>query len=333
MNLSFEQIKAVTCGAARVTYENGYYRFYRFTSEQEELYRTRRDDFYQKTFAASGIKLRFFTDSQTLTLNTSIESGSSRRYFCFDVFVNRKPVGYLKNFEDEKLPLNYSTERLEQGEFSKQFCLGNGKKEVCVYLPWSANTKISAISIDNGAYITPIKEKKRLLAFGDSITHGYDALHPSNKYITKLADFLGADEYNKAIGGEMFFPALADTRESFIPDYITVAYGTNDWNYTDREAFESNCKSFLLKLSNSYPDTLITVITPIWRKDKDECRKFGEFCGVEEYLKNVVCDIKNARTVSGYAFLPQSEEYFGDLRLHPNDKGFECYFKNLSKHF
>ena len=53
-----------------------------------------------------------------------------------------------------------------------------------------------------------------------------------------------AEEYNKAIGGDVFFPSLAATREDFEPDYITVAYGTNDWSKCPREALEENCKNF-----------------------------------------------------------------------------------------
>ena len=71
--------------------------------------------------------------------------------------------------------------------------------------------------------------KKRILCFGDSISQGYDALYPSNQYTPQLAKLLDAEEYNKAIGGEIFRPELALARDDFEPEYITVAYGTNDW--------------------------------------------------------------------------------------------------------
>ena len=51
----------------------------------------------------------------------------------------------------------------------------------------------------------------------------------------RLADALGAEEVNKAIGGECFFPELAATKEDFQPEYITVAYGTNDWSRKSAE--------------------------------------------------------------------------------------------------
>ena len=40
---------------------------------------------------------------------------------------------------------------------------------------------------------------------------------------------------------------------------------------------------------------------------------------------------KNVKVISGFDFVPMDENLFGDLRIHPNDKGFEYYFENLVK--
>ena len=157
-------------------------------------------------------------------------------------------------------------------------------------------------------------------------------MYPCNKYISRLADLLDAQEYNKAIGGEIFFPALAATKEAFEPDYITVAYGTNDWNRCTKEAFTENCKAFLYNLSNNYPNTGIFVITPIWRKEISESRPFGEFRCVGEIIQEQAAKFRNISVIQGFEFVPHNENMFGDLRLHPNDTGFEYYFENLANH-
>lgn len=143
---------------------------------------------------------------------------------------------------------------------------------------------------------------------------------------------LDAEEYNKAIGGEIYFPELAKAKEDFEPDYITVAYGSNDWSKCSREALTHNCKDFLCNLSNNYPNAKIFVITPIWRKDMNESRLFGDFKSVEEIIQKQAAAFSNISVIQGFEFVPQNEDLFADLRLHPNDKGFEYYFKNLSKH-
>ena len=81
-----------------------------------------------------------------------------------------------------------------------------------------------------------------MIMFGDSITHGYDALNPSFSYANRLADLLNADFVNKGIGGERFFPTLAQLKDDIEPDYITVAYGTNDWAHSPKEVFDKNSK-------------------------------------------------------------------------------------------
>ena len=300
MNLNLSQIREITLGAVRIEEINNSIHFYRFTKQQEELYKKRSDDFYMKSFATSGVKLRFRTNSQTLFLRTEITRGSSRTYFAFDVFVNGVKIDTLNNFSDIDMPQNYTTLKLPHGEFSKEFNLGVGDKEVCIYFPWSVNAVVKELALDDDSFIKPIKPYKRMLCFGDSITQGYDALCPCNKYISKLADMLNAEEYNKAIGGEIFFPELAATREDFKPDYITVAYGSNDWNRCNEEEFICNCKEFFYNLNNSYPNSKIFAITPIWRKDMDESRVFGEFKNVAEDIQNQVAEFDNVSVIQGF---------------------------------
>ncbi len=331
MNLNLSKIRDITIGAVRVEEIENDIHFYRFTKQQEELYKNRSNDFYMKTFATSGIQLRFYTNSQILFLRTEITGGSSRTYFAFDVFVNGEKIDTLDNFSNIDIPQNYPTLKLPHGEFSKKFNLRAGNKEVCIYFPWSVKATVKELVLDDDSFIKPSKPSKKMLCFGDSITHGYDAMYPSNKYVSKLANMLDAEEYNKAIGGETFFPELATTREDFEPDYITVAYGTNDWNHCTKEEFTHNCKEFLCNLHNNYPTSKIFVITPIWRKDMNESRAFGEFESVAEVIQNQAAVFDNVSVIKGFEFVPQNENLFADLRLHPNDNGFEYYYKSLSK--
>lgn len=329
MKLTLKQIREITKGAVRVEEENGQVRFYRFTKEQEELYKVTSEDFYVKTFATAGVKLCFKTDTKSLFLKVNTKKASSRRYFSFDIYADRKYVDCLDNFSDVELPVNYTTVELPLGSFSKTVQFEDGIKTVCIYFPWSVAAAVEEISVDDGCLIEPISIPKRILVYGDSITHGYDVLHPYNRYASRLAEALGAEEVNKAIGGEIFFPELAKLKDDFVPDYITVAYGTNDWNKIDEETFKNNCSEFYTTLSKNYPDSQIFAITPIWRKDLNENRVFGEFRKVEEDIKDIVKSLDNVTLISGFSFVPENEDFYADLRLHPNDVGFEHYFNNL----
>lgn len=333
MKLNFEQIKSITTGAVSVEKEDDRIRFHRFTDRQEILYgkggTEQNKTFNVRCCASAGIRFWFKTNSQTLKLKFEIQQGSSRQYYSFDVFVNGKAVGYIDNFSGVQLPRNYTGVELPQGKAEKEFALGEGEKEVCVYFPWSVCPLLEEFSLEENAYVIPVKPSKKLLMFGDSITQGYDALRPSVCYASRLADKLQAEEFNKGIGGEVFIPALAEIKEDFAPDYITVAYGTNDWSKKTEEDFKVRCKAFFTALSQNYPDAKIFAITPIWRRDYKGERTFGPFENVERLIRTATAPYQNITVISGFDLVPKSEDYFADLRLHPNDNGFVHYADNL----
>ena len=98
----------------------------------------------------------------------------------------------------------------------------------------------------NGAtYVTLVKKEKTMLFYGDSITHGYDSAHPLNTYAKRVADGLCAEGFVKAVGGECFLPELAKVNGGHNPDYVVIAYGTNDWSKNNKEAFDKNSKEFI----------------------------------------------------------------------------------------
>lgn len=64
MQLDFSQICSVTFGAEEITHEADGFHFQRFSAAQRELYvETSPEDFYRKTFASSGIRMQFATDT------------------------------------------------------------------------------------------------------------------------------------------------------------------------------------------------------------------------------------------------------------------------------
>lgn len=332
MELTLNQIKDITCGAVSVSEDADGFRFYRFTSEQMELYHDYDESFYNKTKSTAGVRLSFRTNSESLCLKAFLTPQSgSRRYYCFDVFANGKKVAALRNYNPEELPDNYTETPLPVGEIDESVFLGAGEKTVCIHLPWNMHVALKSLSLDRGATLESVKPVKKILCFGDSITQGYDALCPSHRYASILADQLGAEEFNKAIGGEFFFPPLAKTKESFTPDYITVAYGTNDWSKIPYARFRENCIAFYAALATNYPNSQIFAITPIWRKDHERTTDFPSFDTVEKTIVEAAKTYKNITVIHGFDLVPHDEKYFADAYLHPTDAGFEKYAENLEK--
>ena len=172
----------------------------------------------------------------------------------------------------------------------------------------------------------------RIKLLGDSITHGYDTRRALGAYSALLTQALDADARNKGIGGEEFFPALAQVKdEGFDPDIITVAYGTNDWSHKTQEKFRENCRGFYKALSENYPNAKIFALTPIWRDDCRDYREFGNFDLTETFIRELTADLPNVICIRGFDLVPHDISLYADAFLHPNEAGFEIYFRNLYK--
>ena len=318
MKLTFEQIVSITQGAVRVDKNGGCVQFHRFTREQEKTYE--KTDFHPKQYATAGVRLCFKTDGSVLNMKVVTTKASSRTFFSHDVVVDGTYIGSLKN----------PTEEIA-GEFAGIFELGEGEKQVCIYFPWSACSMLKEMTLENATYVIPVKRAKTVLVYGDSITQGYDAMYPMNRYAGNLADALDAEEINKAIGGEKFCPWLSDAKEEFEPDYISVAYGTNHWHRATPEQFRTLAADFYANLVKHYPNAKIFALTPIWRKDRTDETAFRDFEQIGELIAEVVAPYDNIECIDCRNFVPEEETLYSDLYLHPNDEGFRYYSEGVKK--
>lgn len=322
MKLTLEQITPLVCGAVRVAEDERGFHFYRFTEKQTASYlRVSPNDFYKKAFATAGVRLAIRTDSRKLSFDFKTSYGSSREYAFFDVYVN----GAFKK--------HFGCEGNIMMDGSAVIPLPAGEKDVEIYFPWSRDAVLSNVELDDGATVATFRRPKTMISFGDSITHGYDAINPSLSYASQLARLLDAEQINKGIGGDIFFPELLDERDPVDPDYITVAYGTNDWSKCPRETFEKNCREFYTRLSALYPNAKIFAITPIWRGDwnRKVCGYGAPVTEINPAITEICKDLPNVTVVNPYDFVPHRKEFFADAYLHPNDIGFCLYAEGLYK--
>lgn len=320
-------IKAVK-GAAYCEMSMGNIIFHRFTPEQESYYIKEKPEFSEKLTACAGIVLRFRTDSKSLTLSVDVSKASSRSYFSHDVFVNGNYLDCLTNLPDV-LPDSYPSKDYKLGEYNKSFFLGEGEKSVSVYFPALCRSALKALHIDDGSIFIPEIDRGKYLVLGDSISQGYDSIHPFNRYTSRIASSLCLDEHNLAIGGEVFRASFANEIKYSDISLITVAYGSNDWSSRTYEDTFKSATYFLSCVSDTYFNNDIYVISPVWRKDFENTHVFGAFKNTEKMLREICTEHHNLIFVNGFNFLPHDSKYFGDKSLHPNDEGFSYYAEGL----
>jgi len=192
---------------------------------------------------------------------------------------------------------------------------------VCVYIPNLAQLRIRNLILPTDAEACP--RKRNYLALGDSITQGYDALHPNQSYANLLADALDAHVLNQAIGGDVFCPENLDPALPFQPDLITVAYGTNDWGTCALR--EDTVRAYLDKLTGLYPGVPVFLLLPIWRSVEEEVREGISLQQGRELIARCAEKHDSIRVIDCSRFVPHLAQYFYDEVLHPNDMGFLYY--------
>ena len=323
MRLTLEEIRNIARGAVRVEEIEGRINFFRFSEEQEKMYAEHSENFLSKSFATAGVRLEFITSSRSIALEIYASTASSRTYFDHDIYVN----GELK------YTLGGDTKNAPDGiaQLKGEYDLGEGEKTVKIYFPWSANSRLASLELDDGASIVPVAHRLKMISFGDSITHGYDAINPSLTYTSLVADALDAEMINKGIGREVFRPALSAIRDSFDPDIITVAYGTNEWSLRTAEQFYNDSEAFYADLSRHYPKSKIFALTPIWRGDLNTKTPMGAFETVARQLERIADALPNVTLIDCIDFVPHEAKMFSPDVLHPNMLGFSYYAKGVIK--
>lgn len=317
MVLTDKQIREAVRGAVEIQEENGFYSFFRFTTEQKTDFENKRQFFYDRTYASAGVRLHFTTNSRTLRFSYALSRLTTEATHAFDLFQNGELTKH------EVLPTNEDTHEIS-------WTLGDGEKELILYFPWAVYTKISAPVLDDDASFAPAPCGKTVFLFGDSITQGFCAAYPSGTYAMRLSRALGLHIINKGIGSERFRPEVLGHKDTIRPDAIVIAYGTNDWNSCTYETVQHDAGAFFARLKALYAGVPTVVITPIARMDSDTKKPYGRpFSAIHDDIAALCADNPDIRVLRGEPLMPRDAANFVQDGLHPNDEGFARYAENL----
>lgn len=316
MRINKEFLQALTHGAVRIEEHFRKFDFFRMTDAQMQIYQ---GDFQVKCRASAGIRLEFMTDAREIFMKCRFEPGSSRKFAFMDVVVNGVMVQH-EGVEDI----------FQNPDFTLCVKLDGTLNRVAIYLPCLAKTTLELLDFIGETKVIPIRRPRTMLAFGDSITQGNDARHPSLAYPTQIADALNMELFNKAVGGDIFNPALLNEPEPCFPDMITVAYGTNDWTRCTENELSRNSSEFFERLAILYPGVPVYVILPIWRdKCESTVTEVGTFAHAAEIIRMAREKNPAAKIINGMTLVPHLTECFADGYLHPGDMGFLYMGSNL----
>lgn len=310
--LTLDQICSVTTGAVRVWEEAGWFAFSRFTALQQEVLHRR--GFTPREHASAGVRLEYTTRGGAMEFSYAVTPGSGREYYGIEVAVNGLGAKHI-----------FAETGTHEGQLTFAVPPSETPVRVTVYFPGLSRLRIREVRLP--ADFAPVPRKRRYLAVGDSITQGYDCYHPNMSYVNLLADALDAQVVNQAIGGDYFWPENLDPALPFVPDFITVAYGTNDWKLELLN--EQAVSAYLDKLTAIYPGVPVMVLLPIWRQIGKELRNGIDLPRGRQIIAQAAGGRRDVHVIDCSPFVPMVPECFYDGILHPNDLGFLWYARGL----
>lgn len=311
MKLTFEQIKALTVGAVTVEQQDDGIHFFKCTKEQIAFYKTVTEPIGSRSAGTTGIRLDFLTDASRISVSVS---------------------------EGEKYELHIN------GILYEQFlCHGNDSFEaplpasdkpnrVTIYLPCHGRGGvIREIELTNASTVERCAYDCKMLFLGDSITQGWESKYDTLSFAYRTSNFFNAESVIQGIGGARFHPESV-VPLPFDPDYLFIAFGTNDFDFYNHNEdpagdFQKVVADYLDRIHALYRNKTVFVISPIPRllQEESQLALFRTFCktvGNEALMREMI-------HIDGHTLMPLCLPLFADEKVHPNDNGFSVYAENL----
>lgn len=190
-----------------------------------------------------------------------------------------------------------------------------------VILPYGAGVDFTNVTQDPIYLLTPCLNRPatKLLAIGDSITHGFDATYVQNSWPFLLANAKHYELVNMGYGSSRTENHMAgDDAGDIDPDIITILLGHNDFGA--QIALNTFKTQYTTLLNNLLADTTAKVyaITLLWTSLSNTITPAQYRTAISE----VVTAVGNSRVsvVNGLPLATNSTAHFPD-GIHPNDAG------------
>lgn len=202
-----------------------------------------------------------------------------------------------------------------------------------LWLPHLCAVDVMSLTVDTGAGCRPAPPLARhWLALGDSITQGMTASLPTRTHTSILSLANGLACRNLGVGGTCFDERLAQLLPALPADFITVAYGTNDFAHSaPLETVRAGAAATLDGIARLFPGTPVFLVTPVTWVDAPDGNDLGlTFDVYRQIIREVGSHRPHVHLVHGEDMVPDDSTCFVD-KVHPNNRGFAIYAENLAE--
>lgn len=270
---------------------------------------------------APGSRIRFRSNAPSLQINLFFnnlqDTAAYSDAFCVIVDGISQAVDPVNNRTAYAygIPLSFGSVRLRTIE---------------VILPYGAGVDFTNVTQDPIYLLVPClnRPSTKLLAIGDSITHGFDATFVQNSWPFLLASNKNYELVNMGYGSSRTENHMAgDDSGNIDPDIITILLGHNDFGA--QIAINTFKTQYTTLLNNLLSDTTakIYAITLLWTSLSNTITPAQYRTAIGE----AVATIGNPRIVvlDGLPLATNSTAHFPD-GIHPNDAGSAAIASSLT---
>jgi lysophospholipase L1-like esterase len=293
----------------------------------DELRTTLPVDTWQRSLLASGVRVRFRTDSSRLRVRLEYLD-ITRAPSAFDVYIDGD---YWDSFGGDAIG---ACEALIYDPMP-------GEHEIELVMPPYAEVRFGGLGIEEDADLSaPAAMSRPMLVFhGDSITHGAHTRRAGLTYPQRVARALGTEFINLGVSGTARGePGMAAVIARLDADAIVLAYGVNTFGsaFEGPRNFGETYRKFLGIVRGAHPKTPILIVTPLFHsRELVETNALG--AQLEEYrrvIRQIVWERQsfgdgNLILIEGFGIIgPGDDDRLAD-HVHPNDQGFAVFADRL----
>ena len=250
-NLIFQGSEYITADASGVTFQ-------RHSDAVLALSSTEKGFSTQRAKTTTGISLLFKTDSDSIDVEFShdlaetVENRNSR----FGVY------------EDGKFTDSYYFPKTQSNlTFTISSASPGAASVFRVVLPNWSTPDFRGLTIDSGTALLPYTPpaQKKIVVFGDSISHGTGQGATYETYPWIVSELLNVELYNIAVGGGKVSVQTAEMLSEFPPvDVISILIGYNDLHGAGKTTaqYETDLNAMIDAMRSSQPNAEIICISP-----------------------------------------------------------------------
>jgi len=276
----------------------------------------------------AGIRLRFVTDTQKLTLVVDKIISSDQDLCQFDLAIDNQ---YQQTVEIASADSQINFDHLPAGE-----------KIIDIWLPQFIPLTLCYLLIDDKAMLTtPKKQQLSWVTYGSSITHCRAAHSPAKTWPAIVARRHDLDLTCLGYGGQCHLdPMLARIIRDLPADLITLKLGINIYGAASLSlrTFKSAIIGFIQIIREKHPKTPIAVISPIYSYEREH--QDNAVWYTLQKMRNDIADAVKRLITSGdtalvyYNGLELFNQQMADENmpdnLHPNGDGYELLAEKIS---